>query len=229
MFSAVLVKANYHVGCSVKWVLRHSVYWMEDGIAQSVQWLGFRKDSRGIAFQFPVRARGLLYTPQHPDQCPHEREGGGGDPVQITGARWYGRWPRARLFCTCFCLSLQYHYLSTVQINPFRPSPSYSATESQSFRFTIKIFSRSTLAGAGEGGRKNFSTEAPTRSQRPWSRPAHELSYPTTVTGELSWRVKWLGHYFLVMLLECASCVPSGSEQCCYRTFDLINKDMVLA
>jgi len=31
----------------------------------------------------------------------------------------------------CFCVSSQYHYLSTVQINPSRPSQSYSATESQ--------------------------------------------------------------------------------------------------
>jgi hypothetical protein len=41
--------------------------------------------------------------------------------------------------------------LSIVQINPFRPSPSHSAVESQSLRFSVKIFSRSTLAGGGGG------------------------------------------------------------------------------
>jgi hypothetical protein len=32
--------------------------------------------------------------------------------------------------------------------------------------------------------------------------------------------------YFLVSPTESAGCVFSESEQCCYRTFDLINKDM---
>jgi hypothetical protein len=41
-----------------------------------------------------------------------------------------------------------YHDLSIVQINPFRPSPSHSATETRSFRFSVKIFGRSALAGA---------------------------------------------------------------------------------
>jgi hypothetical protein len=40
-----------------------------------------------------------------------------------------------------------YHYLSNAQINPFRPSLSYSATENQYFRFSVNIFSRSALAG----------------------------------------------------------------------------------
>jgi hypothetical protein len=33
-----------------------------------------------------------------------------------------------------------------VQINPFRPSPSHYATDSQSFQFNIKIFSLSAFA-----------------------------------------------------------------------------------
>ena len=37
--------------------------------------------------------------------------------------------------------------MSTVKINPLRPSPSHSATESQSFRFSVQIFRRSALAG----------------------------------------------------------------------------------
>jgi hypothetical protein len=46
-----------------------------------------------------------------------------------------------------FCLSRYYLYMSTVQIHPFRPSPGYSATDSQSFRFIVKIFSLSALPG----------------------------------------------------------------------------------
>jgi hypothetical protein len=32
-------------------------------------------------------------------------------------------------------------------------------------------------------------------------------------------------HYFFVSLTESADCVSAGSEQCCYRTADLIYKD----
>ena len=35
--------------------------------------------------------------------------------------------------------------------------------------------------------------------------------------------------YFLVPLTESAGCVLPGSEQCCYRTPELRNKDMALA
>jgi hypothetical protein len=73
----------------------------------------------------------------------NERGGGGGKPVQIIRAR-------TRLSCICFCLSRLYHYLLTVQINRFRPNPSQIATESQFFWFSVKIFSRSTLAGGPE-------------------------------------------------------------------------------
>jgi hypothetical protein len=79
------------------------------------------------------------------------REGRGGKPVQTTGARRFGKGPGARLCSICFCISRQYHCLSTVQINPFRPSPSHSVTDSQSFRFSVKIFSRSALIGGGGG------------------------------------------------------------------------------
>ena len=37
-----------------------------------------------------------------------------------------------------------------VQINPFRPSPIQSATDIQSSRFDVKIFSRSALAGGAQ-------------------------------------------------------------------------------
>jgi len=44
--------------------------------------------------------------------------------------------------------------LSIVQINPFRPRTSESATESQFSRISVKIFVRSALAWGPE---KNFS------------------------------------------------------------------------
>jgi hypothetical protein len=73
-------------------------------------------------------------------QSADESWGMEGDPVQITGGRQSRRVPGARLFCM-FCLSRLYHYLSIVKINPFRPSPSHSATESQSsdivYRFLV--------------------------------------------------------------------------------------------
>jgi hypothetical protein len=69
------------------------------------------------------------------------RPEGGRGAEQITGAG---------LYFTHSCLSLQYHYLSIVQINPFRPRPSHSATESQSFRFSVKILSRSAVAARPE-------------------------------------------------------------------------------
>ena len=44
-----------------------------------------------------------------------------------------------------------------LQINPYRPSPSHSATESQSFRFSVNIFGRSAPAG----GPKHFFSPGP--------------------------------------------------------------------
>jgi hypothetical protein len=46
-----------------------------------------------------------------------------------------------------FCLSRLYRYLSIVQINSVRQRPIYSATEIQSFLFSVKIFSWSALGG----------------------------------------------------------------------------------
>jgi hypothetical protein len=40
--------------------------------------------------------------------------------------------------------------MSTAQINPFRPSPSHCATESQYFRFSVKNFNLSALVGGPE-------------------------------------------------------------------------------
>jgi hypothetical protein len=79
----------------------------------------------------------------------------GGTPVQITEARWYGRGSEARLCCMYFCLSRSYNYSSTVQINPFRSRPTHFAAKSQSFKFSVKIFSR------GGGGGVIFLSRGP--------------------------------------------------------------------
>jgi hypothetical protein len=64
-----------------------------------------------------------------------DKEGGGG----ATGTNC----PGPLLRCIYFCLSRHYHHLSIVQINPF--SGSHPGTECS--RFSVKIFSRSALAG----------------------------------------------------------------------------------
>ena len=52
-----------------------------------------------------------------------------------------------------------------VKINSFRPSPSHSATDSRSFRFSVKIFSQFDIAGRPKIflGRKFFFTGVLTR------------------------------------------------------------------
>ena len=65
--------------------------------------------------------------------------------------------------CIWFCLSRYSRYLSIVQINPFRPHPSYSATNTVSSRFNAKIFSLPAVT-AGLGF---FLTGPQTRSRRP--------------------------------------------------------------
>jgi hypothetical protein len=75
---------------------------------------------------------------------------GGGEMVQITGVQGP--------IVVQMYLSRKYHYQSTAQINPFRPSPSYSAAESHYFQFSVNIFGRSALAGST----KNFFFTEPT-------------------------------------------------------------------
>jgi len=65
----------------------------------------------------------------------------------------------ARLCCICFCLSLYYHHLSTVQINPFVLSPIHSAVSDLVWRF----FDGLPLLP----GPKFFFTEARTRCRVP--------------------------------------------------------------
>ena len=65
------------------------------------------------------------------------------------------------------CLSRYYHYLSTVPINPFRPNPSHSATDSLSDFVEIFLAGLHLLGGAGE---VFFPpTEARTPSRQPCS------------------------------------------------------------
>jgi hypothetical protein len=77
------------------------------------------------------------------------------------------RGPGARLCCICCRISRQYYYPSTVPISSFSLSPSHSATESQFFRFCMKTFSLSALAGGPEKS-FFFFTGARTRFRRPW-------------------------------------------------------------
>jgi hypothetical protein len=46
-------------------------------------------------------------------------------------------------------------------INPIRPCPSYSATDSQSFQFSVNIFSWFTLPGRGGRPKKIFTGPKP--------------------------------------------------------------------
>ena len=69
----------------------------------------------------------------------------------------------ARLYCIYFCFPRWHHYLSIAQINSLRPSQSHSATESQSLRYRVKIFSRPAPAGV----QQDFFTRARTHSRRP--------------------------------------------------------------
>ena len=108
------------------------------------------------------------------------RQVGGVKPVQITGAQQPGRGPTAQLCCIIFCPSSSCHYLPTVQINPFTASPSHSATDSQSFRCSVNIFSLSSHAGEAPKKKKNF-TRAQTGSRRPCILPLwHPRQYMCT-------------------------------------------------
>ena len=101
------------------------------------------------------------------------RPGGG------RGKRYY-KLPGPNSIAYGFCLSRYYHYLSILQISLFRPSPSHSATDSQSFRSGTKVFSQFTLAVVGGEGGGNKYTGARTRSRRLWHphwKPLHSLFF----------------------------------------------------
>ena len=95
-------------------------------------------------------------------------------PVQITGIRKSGGGTRDPDYVAlCSCISLQYHYLSNVQLDTQRPIRSHSVTEWRSFRFSVNICSRS--APDGEGARKNIFTGTVTPSRRPFSWAHYEI------------------------------------------------------
>ena len=72
--------------------------------------------------------------------------------------------------------SVVWLFLLTVQINPFRPNPCHSVTESQSFWFSLKIFNWSTLAM----GTQNFFIGTQTSSQWPWVKALLKSCYPAS-------------------------------------------------
>jgi len=82
-------------------------------------------------------------------QC---RQDGGGEAVEITGDRWSERGPGGRLCCIKFLYFSVLAFFVDFKNSPLRPSPGHSATDCQSFRFTVNIFSRSVLVGGGGGG-----------------------------------------------------------------------------
>jgi hypothetical protein len=71
-----------------------------------------------------------------------------GRRYKIARTRLSGRGIGARLRCTCFCLSRQYHSLSIVQINPLRPSTNHSAPGSQYFWISLKNMTCPPLFGS---------------------------------------------------------------------------------
>jgi len=93
----------------------------------------------------------------------HSADEMGRKPVHITGARCYGRGSGSQIGCIYFVFLYSY-YLSIVQINPFRPRPSHSTTESQTFLFSLDVCSWSTLAG---GTKKFFSAGSEPTLGRP--------------------------------------------------------------
>ena len=70
--------------------------------------------------------------------------GGRGQPVQINGARDPDY--VAYVFVLRSIIISRLYQLTDV----FTPNPSHSATVTWSFRFSVKIFSRSPLAGGGK-------------------------------------------------------------------------------
>ena len=81
-------------------------------------------------------------------QC--RRNGGWGSRYKLPGPGCPKGSPGPGYVAHVFVFLGSYHYLSIVQINPFRPSPNHSATKSQSFTFSVNIFRGPTLAGAPE-------------------------------------------------------------------------------
>ena len=84
-------------------------------------------------------------------------ETGEGAVLQVTGAWGSGRGPGPD-YVACFRLSRDYLYLSIVQINHFKPNPSHSANENQSFRSGASTAAWCAHAG---GARKKMFRPGP--------------------------------------------------------------------
>jgi hypothetical protein len=95
-----------------------------------------------------------------------------GKAGKFTDDRPSSKLPGARLYCRHLCISPLYHYMPTVHINPFTPTPSHSLLESQSFRFSAKILSRSVLPGET----KLYFLFPPPGPERPLGTPARTQS-----------------------------------------------------
>lgn len=87
-----------------------------------------------------------------------EIRGVGKKPVQITGTQFSGRGPGTQLCCICMSLSRKHHYLSIVQINPFRPGQNHLAPDNKGRAYFFSFTSNKY--------RVNFLA-APPRSQWP--------------------------------------------------------------
>ena len=83
---------------------------------------------------------------------------------------WAGTNCRDPAVLHMFLSSILQNFLATAQINPFRPNPSHSATDSQSFLIGVKIFSQSAL---GEWPEEIFS-------QRPESLLGSSIRHSST-------------------------------------------------
>jgi len=68
--------------------------------------------------------------------------GGGGSWYKLPEPGGLEKSPSPNYVVLYFCLFLYYFYLSTVKINPLRPSPSHSTSISQSSLFCVKTFRR---------------------------------------------------------------------------------------
>jgi hypothetical protein len=101
-------------------------------------------DSRILRRQRSTCSHFLLtlgFVSNSPLQCRRE----GWNPVKITGVLQSGMELGPR---TCrICLHICQKYFSIVQINSFRSSPIHSTIESQSFQFSLNIFSLSAIGG----------------------------------------------------------------------------------
>jgi hypothetical protein len=125
--------------------------------------------SPGIIPSRPARGQSgrIVYLVHSPSSCPSStkqcrREEGGGKPVQKPGRGCPEGGPGLHFVAICVAF-LGSIIICPFKFNPCTPSPSHSATASQFFRFSVTIFNRSALAGAGA---KIFSRGARTSCRR---------------------------------------------------------------